>query len=157
MISPDRQELRDGVEIPSQDEYTEGLNRRRPPEAKATAIYRKGFRKGMARDFDLYSDTPHYYNIGVPKDQESYDAFLTGLACADEPRLPGERALYNYNRPPIERSYELGLELLLNHLGYPEKTLKDRVTYIRRNPELLKFYREKALASFQDETQGIVL
>lgn len=128
---------------PTDDPLIEGFHRRPPSSDSPFAMreYRKGFIAGIREDFEGLTFNPY----DVPWDQDSYDAFLTGLAGAKEPRI-GAEFRFHEQRSHIENSYILGLSLMqyysgvrlfdLNVSGFPEQ--------LRLYPRNLKHYQRKA-------------
>jgi hypothetical protein len=95
--------------------------------------YANGFDDGVAVNFGI-SINPQE----IPFDQKSYDAFLGGLSGTNYE----DQSVSNNPQPNI--FYELGLKLLLLHLGYSENQLSARIIFMRTYPDTIKRYREEA-------------
>jgi len=144
MPSPDQLETRMLAQRIRPSDYELGLERKEAVNLKRNwraddGMYIKGFMDGVKKDFDI---SIKYYE--APLDRDSYDAFLSGLAGFDFPGLSSEVTRPIYDRPRLDRSYDLGLKLLLLHLGYPVDEIESRRIHIRKNPNLLEYYREEA-------------
>jgi hypothetical protein len=144
MPSPDRLETRILAQGIRPSDYELGLNRMeavnpgRDWQADDMA-YVRGFIEGVKKDFEI---SIKYYE--VPLTRDSYDAFLSGLAGFDYPGLSSEVARPIYDRPRLDRSYDLGLKLLFLYLGYHVDEIESRRIHARVNPNLLEHYREEA-------------
>jgi hypothetical protein len=134
-LTPRISELRAVSESSRQRDYRLGFNMMEPENAKKGSYgeYANGFDDGVAVNFGISIDPQE-----IPFDQESYDAFLAGLAGTD----CEDQSIENNLQPNI--FHELGLKLLLLHLGYSESQLRARVIFIRTYPEIVKRYREEA-------------
>lgn len=147
MLSPEKSETRSasGFNTLSYNAYIDGLNRRLPlggsgiKDAQALKDYKKGFKAGVLRDFEA-----PITGLEIPEDGQTYDAFISGVAAVTYPYIGTALRSSRYEKPKVRRAYELGLKLLMLHLGYPLSSIEDRITYAINHPEIVDMYRQEA-------------